>query len=274
MFWNLFFATLAVLFGCLYLSKCQAGARISVWWNRRRAAWMARLRQSMETPFSVIPLLWSVAAVVVILIWMIWPKDVDAGKEQETKLKMLYYHGRTTIRYASVFNDLNELHLAAAKEVGLPQIPPTRHEAEHLGLAQIKSNRFYQVERLTHSVPYLTKTAKQELDRIGEAFYRRMRELEFPAYRMIVTSVLRTEEDVEKLRKINGNASDNSAHCYGTTWDITYARFDPPKRAKAMVSNVDLKTILGEILREEQQNGRIYVKYEQNQYCFHVTCRN
>lgn len=44
-----------------------------------------------------------------------------------------------------------------------------------------------------------------------------------PSHSIIVTSVLRTGSSVKKLRKSNGNASANSAHVYGTTFDGIYA---------------------------------------------------
>ena len=42
---------------------------------------------------------------------------------------------------------------------------------------------------------------------------------------IIVTSVLRTKSDQKRLRRGNGNATENSAHAYATTFDITYKRF-------------------------------------------------
>ena len=40
-----------------------------------------------------------------------------------------------------------------------------------------------------------------------------------------MTSVLRTQDDVKRLRRRNGNASANSAHFYGTTFDVSWKRF-------------------------------------------------
>ena len=42
---------------------------------------------------------------------------------------------------------------------------------------------------------------------------------------IIVTFVLRTKSDQKRLRRGNGNATENSAHAYATTFDITYKRF-------------------------------------------------
>lgn len=35
----------------------------------------------------------------------------------------------------------------------------------------------------------------------------------------------------------------------------------------------NLKLVLGQVLLNEQRAGRIYVKYEWQQACFHITCR-
>ena len=98
-----------------------------------------------------------------------------------------------------------------------------------------------------------------------------------PEYRIIVTSVLRSMADVQSLMKTNRNATANSAHCYGTTFDIAWSNFDRttslPKVLVADASNEDLKSILGEVLLEERKAGRIFVKYEINERCFHITSR-
>lgn len=72
--------------------------------------------------------------------------------------------------------------------------------------------------------------------------------------RIIVTSVLRTQEDIKKLQKSgNPNAVSNSAHCYATTFDITYVRYDKVKyrnfRRYESVEKAILKSVLGAVLR-------------------------
>lgn len=91
---------------------------------------------------------------------------------------------------------------------------------------------------------------------------------------MIVTSVLRTRDDVRRLRKVNGNASANSAHQYATTFDITYARFERLSLKGEAANNMRLANILGNVLEQMRKENRCYVKYERRQRCFHITSRS
>ena len=86
------------------------------------------------------------------------------------------------------------------------------------------------------------------------------------------------DEYIQKLKKSgNPNASKNSAHCYATTFDITYARYDKIKFKKLRrcesVEKETLKNVLGEVLRDLRKQNKCYVKYEVKQRCFHVTTR-
>lgn len=82
---------------------------------------------------------------------------------------------------------------------------------------------------------------------------------------------------MKRLRRRNTNASSNSAHSYGTTFDISWKRFekveDEDGRPLQDVSADTLKLVLSEVLRDLKQNGECYVKYELKQGCFHITSR-
>ena len=82
---------------------------------------------------------------------------------------------------------------------------------------------------------------------------------------------------MKRLRRSNGNASENSAHFYGTTFDVSWKRFekveDADGRPMQDVSPDTLKLVLSEVLRDLKQAGRCYVKYELKQGCFHITTR-
>ena len=113
-----------------------------------------------------------------------------------------------------------------------------------------------------------------ELDRIGKDFADILHRNGLPHYRFYVTSILRTNEDIELLQKSgNINATNQSCHCYGTTFDIAYFRFDKVSRTHEYMHQDNLKLVLGQVLLNEQRAGRIYVKYEWKQACFHVTVR-
>ena len=88
-----------------------------------------------------------------------------------------------------------------------------------------------------------------------------------------MTSVLRTDDDIKRLSKRNINSIPNSAHRYGTTIDISYARFSKLNESDDDVTEYDLKQVLTEVLRDFREQGRCYVKYEVKQGCFHITAR-
>ena len=176
-------------------------------------------------------------------------------------------------RFSSVFNDLNDKHLEAANCLGIQPIT-SREEAQsrRWRLKELASNGAYKLDPLTHSIPFLVPQADRLLRTIGERFNALQEERGAGGYRLIVTSVLRVDEDIHKLRRGNVNASSNSAHRYGTTFDIAYNRFDGfDNRYK--VPEGELKHLLGEVLLELKKEGACYVKYEIKQGCFHITAR-
>lgn len=184
------------------------------------------------------------------------------------------------INYARVFNDVNSVHLEAAKSLGLEKPLESRDDAENVldDLVHIEDNRYYSIAHLTHSIPYLTSGAAELLDVIGENFRDSLKCKGINPNKIIVTSVLRTQADVKSLQKSgNINASSNSAHCYATTFDIAYADYDKVeykrlRRCESVEPDV-LKQVLGEVLMALQQQEMCYVKYEKKQRCFHITTR-
>ena len=130
---------------------------------------------------------------------------------------------------------------------------------------------------LTHSIPFLVPKASALLDSIGANFLDSLENKGLNPNQVIVTSVLRTQDDVKKLRRVNGNASANSVHMFGTTFDISYKRFfkveDPDGRPMQDVRADTLKLVLSEVLRDLKKKDMCYVKYELKQGCFHITAR-
>lgn len=180
--------------------------------------------------------------------------------------------------YKKVFNDQNDVQLPMAQSLGIPLIEG-RAEAEHMKkkLQKLDGDRYYTVDSLTHSIPYLIPRAANCLDTIGARFIDSLGRKGLNPYRITVTSVLRTREDVRKLRTRNLNALENSAHVHGTTFDISWKRFqqipDPDGRPLEPVAWGTLKLVLSEVLRDMQEEKRCYVKYELKQGCFHITTR-
>lgn len=188
---------------------------------------------------------------------------------------LVAYSGRT-FSYKGKFCDLQSKQEQAARAIGLKTPPRDRQEATQMRsqLKLIQTNDHYIVDSLTHSIPYLVPAAAAELDRIGREFADILRRNGLPHYRFYVTSVLRTKEDIKRLQGSgNMNATTNSCHNYGTTFDLAYFRFNKVSCSREYMHQDNLKLVLGQVLLNEQRAGRIYVKYEYKQACFHVTVR-
>ena len=112
--------------------------------------------------------------------------------------------------------------------------------------------------------------AEQLLHDIGAAFIDSLESRGGGSYRIKVTSVLRTDESVARLRRVNRNATSTSAHIYGTTFDISYAKFICDSVTVPRTQE-DMKNLLGEVMKDMRDRGRCYVKYERKQGCFHIT---
>lgn len=180
--------------------------------------------------------------------------------------------------YKEAFPDTQAVQLAAAQKWGVtPVYNRADAEARKRELVYVGFSPYYHIDPLYSSIPYLVPRAAELLQDIGSAFFDSLYVKGVPLHRLIVTSVLRTQEDVAKLRRRNGNATENSCHLYGTTFDICYNRYNtvenpdgPPRR---MVRNDTLKWVLSEVLRDMRDQKRCFIKYEVKQGCFHMTVR-
>lgn len=177
-------------------------------------------------------------------------------------------------KLGEVFNDSNQLQLSVAERIGIEPVSSLK-KAYHTRrpIVKMESCEDFKIDSLTHSLPYLVPEAAALLHDIGREFGdtivsrggdRRNR--------MVVTSLLRTPEQVASLTKRNRNAVDNSTHMYATTFDISWAKFDCPDSVKSEPSDA-LKGILAEVLYNLRNQGRCYVKYERKSPCFHITVR-
>lgn len=184
---------------------------------------------------------------------------------------------KSPIRYASfrkLFNDLNDRHLASARKNGIEPLE-SLDEARRLGfwkLAKIDSCEYYTVDKLTHSIPYLTPKTKWLLMTIGKNFNDSLAGRGAWGRQIILTSALRSDESIRSLRRRNTNASENSAHRYGTTFDIAYNRYNVTDSA-CFVPSDRLRILLGEVLYDLRKEHKCFVRYEIRQGCFHITVR-
>ena len=188
---------------------------------------------------------------------------------------LVAYPGRT-FDYRLKFNDLHAKQHEVASRIGLPRPPKDRADAASMRkqLVEIKTGNNYIVDELTHSVPFLIPSAKRELDAIGAEWADILQRNNLPHYRFYVTSVLRTQEDIKYLQRSgNINSVTQSCHCYGTTFDLAYMRYDKVTDTRDYMHVDNLKLVLGQVLLNHQRAGKIFVKYEAKQSCFHITVR-
>lgn len=177
--------------------------------------------------------------------------------------------------YTKSFNDLNNLHIQAAKKVGGSPYKSRKDVTDRHRLTELATNDHYHLARLTHSLPLLEPKAVVLLEQIGKNFRDSLKSKSATDHKIIVTSVLRTQDDIKGLQKTNGNSSTNSAHLYGTTFDIAHARFkriDDEDEGEEIPIPL-LRSVLAEVMRDLQILKRCYVKYEVKQACFHITVR-
>lgn len=198
-------------------------------------------------------------------------------KEIPTKETKSHHHPIFGVRsYHESFPDNNDVQISAAMRYGVSPVMNRKEVEQRMNeLVYIESNPFYHVDPLTRSIPYLVPSAAVMLEDMGKAFYDSLYAKGIPLHKFIVTSVMRTREDVKRLRRHNVNATENSCHLYGTTVDICYNRYltveDPEGEAKRNVRSDTLKWILSEVLRDFRKQGQCYIKYEIKQGCFHLT---
>ena len=193
---------------------------------------------------------------------------LGACKEEEKSKKPFVYFKN----YQRTFNDLNDRHLSSAKRLGITPLKASEDLSKaDKSLKEIKSGKLFQVDKLTHSEPYLVSEACDLLGTIARNFKDSLYQKGLPSHSIIVTSVLRTGASVKSLRKSNGNASANSAHVYGTTFDVAYTRFKNDGRKGAPEEK--LKSVLADVLQDLRLQKKCYVRYEYKQGCFHITAR-
>lgn len=177
------------------------------------------------------------------------------------------------VRYNDFFRDMNDIQLMSAQRWGLTETVSLDDLDKCEQLQRISTTNLYAIDTMHFSRPYLVPAAFMMLQYIGERFSELQAERnDGHTYRPIVTSALRSDEDVRRLRRRNRNATENSCHCYGTTIDITYTRF--MREDGEIEQHPWLTHLLAQVLYELRYEGLCYVRYERRQPCFHITVRN
>lgn len=196
---------------------------------------------------------------------------------EKTEIKKEVVVGVRSIRVnnigplSKVFNDSNNLQLVAARELGIEPISDLSSAYfTRRPLVKVQSNQYYHIDSLRHSVPYLVPEAAKLLEDIGKNFIDSLHSRGGDSYKIKVTSLLRTPETVNRLRRVNVNATDSSTHQHATTFDISYTNFCCLDENR-QINQGDLKNLLGEVLLDLKEKKRCLVKFERKTGCFHVT---
>jgi len=196
----------------------------------------------------------------------------------------------------------NDAQLAVARRLGIAantsRSALERLVADGRVVRLSDSTEHWVVRRLDSSSPYLTRDGTAALREIAQRFHRALAQKRLPAYRLEVTSALRSAEDQASLRRTNVNAAaGESTHQYGTTFDVAYSAFAPPAQpvvrpsiseapwlephlvwvAGTLAETVaarrsrELMAILGNVLVEMQNEGKIMATLERLQPVYHIT---
>ena len=163
---------------------------------------------------------------------------------------------------------LYEKHLAASKKFSLKILKDGKSVSRYKETGKLVSvktlGKGYRIQKLQHSRPVLVPKAKTVLRDIAKTFSTKSK-----GSTLTYTSLTRTLEDQCKLRKVNSNASLGlSSHNYGNSFDISYVRFND-----RLEQNERLQKILEKVLKDLENQGKIYFVKEKQQSCYHVTVR-
>ena len=60
---------------------------------------------------------------------------------------------------------------------------------------------------------------------------------------------------------------------YGTTFDVSFTRFNRISMDGMQPSNRLMANLLGEVICELREEGECWIIFERSQHCFHVTAR-
>ncbi len=217
----------------------------------------------------------ALAVAVTMVFGYAYPNETTTQARPVVKVR----GGSANIRQVYRFADVNDTQIVAAQYFGIEPLK-SRADLDSSLISQlwkVETSNILKVDSLTHSVPYLTHSAGVLLYTIATNFQARLRAKGLAQYRFIVTSMLRTEDDVRRLMRVNRNAVKKSCHMYATTFDIAYNCFEKVDSLPDFVGNdashKDLVNALGETLKQLRDSNECYVKFERGQPCFHITTR-
>lgn len=173
-------------------------------------------------------------------------------------------------------NDRVRTYLAESYVKGL-QVP-MRHKKDLLRcvyngkLKPVESNEFFMVDTMVYSFPFVTPKTYDFLLEMGIRFHQKLRNTPLTCTKLNLTSMMRTLQSIEGLRKRNGNAVSLSSHLHGTTFDVSYRNF----YSSSTLSKAEVMYLGDQLVKtiwEMRNEGKCYATYEYRQTCIHVVVR-
>ncbi|PKL40895.1 MAG: hypothetical protein CVV44_04615 [Spirochaetae bacterium HGW-Spirochaetae-1] len=153
---------------------------------------------------------------------------------------------------------------------------------------------FYFFYNVPQKYRYATDATKKGLETVMNRFQEKLRlRAPVPPVKIAVSSVLRPGAYQKNLKGSNKNASDESTHSYGRSFDVFYDDFyvilpvydkipwlaEPlfeqfRKKCGFMLGDSlrrQFRAVLSDTLIELQNEGIIYAIFEKRQSCYHIT---
>lgn len=224
--------------------------------------------------YSIIGLIFTV---IVVLIHNSTEKKPEIKRNNYAECDHVLY-ANEHITPTKRLNDKNDIHLLHASKNGIGPFASNEdfenkktQLLEKNKLVLLESNEHYKIKKLTHSHPYLIPDAAEMVNEISRRFNIKIKEYNVSDYRIMLTSLLRTEETQTKLSRRNVNATrSQSAHLYGTTIDISYKDFYNVQK-DTVEQNWHAIQALTKVLEEMREECKILGVRERKQSCFHLT---
>lgn len=128
-------------------------------------------------------------------------------------------------------------------------------------LKYIVSNKYFTVRELDYSYPYLLPKAHDFIYEICKTYEDSCLQNNLEYIPITITSLIRTKESVQRLKRKNKNAIKESPHMKGKTFDISHKDFE---------NNSKQFELFRDILIQYKKKKFCFVKYESNG-CLHIT---
>jgi len=217
--------------------------------------------------------IFSVVVFILTSVWLIFKKDRKSLSSSYFSTRCLDYKQK---EYCRKLNDRIVDYSDAAKLKGI-KVCKNEEDLENRisegKLVKVKNCDRYIVEKMTFSFPYVTRESKDLLDEIATRLREKSSQKGLNGVKFYITSMTRRTDNVRSLRRYNGNASENSPHLYGNTFDISYKRFIARKWILTNCDKKFLKEALAEVIWQLRTENRCWATYEKIQSCYHVVSR-